>query len=184
MIERLRAVDRIGFFCLTNRKAVVATAGNKPMKKSHSTMARQIAEAVGEFELRTGSYLPKSMSVMLSDRTLVITLHDALSPIEHTLAQSSSGADRLEEFHRALFANNPGSLRQEIKRITGMEVCEAATELEPAAGSVVKVSTSGTVVHVILLEGSVPLDTWSGKGPKAMDPETGVESCLACFEKK
>lgn len=134
------------------------------MKKSQSAMARQIAEAVGAFELRTGSHLPKSMTVILSDRTLVVTLRGALSPIEHTLAQSSNGADQLQEFHRDLFADNPGSLRQEIKRITGVEVCEAITQVEPATGAVVKVSTSGTVVHVVLLEGSVPADTWSGNG--------------------
>ncbi|HKQ47955.1 MAG TPA: Na-translocating system protein MpsC family protein [Phycisphaerae bacterium] len=154
------------------------------MKKTHLSMARQIAEAIGNFELRTGSYLPKSITVVMSDSTLVITLHGALSPVEQTLAQSASGADRLQEFHQALFANAPGSLRQEIKKITGMEVCEAATEIEPAAGAVAKVSTSGTVVHVLLLEGGVPTDTWSGMGPKAEDAEITKEPCLVCTDKR
>ena len=132
------------------------------MKKPHSGMAQQIAEAVSAFELRTESHLPKSMNVVLCDRTLVITLRGALSPIEHALAQSSNGAAQLQEFHRDLFANQPGSLRQEIKRITGVDVSEAATEVEPATGAVVNVSTSGTVVHVVLLKESVPPSTWSG----------------------
>jgi uncharacterized protein YbcI len=154
------------------------------MKKSHTGMARQIAEAIGAFELRTGSYLPKSMTVVLNDRTLVITLHGALSPTERTLAQNPHGADRLEEFHHALFSSDPGSLRQEIKRITGMDVCEASTELEPAEGAAVKVSTSGTVVHVVLLENSVPMDTWSGKGPEAKSKPTGAEPRVPCLEKR
>ena len=137
------------------------------MKKPHSGMAQQIAEAVSAFEQRTESHLPKSMTVVLCDHTLVITLRGALSPIEHALAQSSNGAAQLQEFHRDLFADQPGSLRQEIKRITGVEVCETATEVEPATGAVVKVSTAGTVVHVVLLEDSVPACTWSGDKPAA-----------------
>lgn len=137
------------------------------MKQSQSAMARQIGEAVNAFERRTGSHLPKSMTVVLSGHTLVITLRGALSPIEHNLAQSSNGAAQLQEFHRDLCADHPGSLRQEIKRITGVEVCEAITEVEPATGVVVKVSTTGTVVHVLMLEGSVPTDTWSGNEQSA-----------------
>jgi uncharacterized protein YbcI len=126
-------------------------------------MAHQIGEAVNAFERRTGSHMPKSMTVVISDRTLVITLRGALSPIEHSLAQSSNGADQLQKFHRDLFADHRGSLRQEIKRITGVAVCDAITEVEQV-GAVVKVSTSGTVVHVVVLEDSVPADSWSGNG--------------------
>lgn len=136
-----------------------------PICQIERGMARQIAEAVSAYEDRSGSHLHKSMTVVLSDQTLVITLRGALSPIEHTLAQTPNGAAQLQEFHRDLFADNPGSLRHEVKRITGVEICEAVTEVEPASGAVVKVSTSGTVVHVILLEGNVPADTWNGSGP-------------------
>lgn len=175
---------RVGFFRFANRKTVIVTAETNPMKKTHLGMARQIAEAVGAFELRTGSFLPKSISVVLNESTMVITLHGALSPIERTLAQSANGADRLQDFHQALFANSPDSLRQEIKRITGMEVCEAATEVEPTAGAVVKLSTSGTVVHVLLLEGNVPTDTWSGKGPKSKNVAPRREPCLVGTDKR
>jgi uncharacterized protein YbcI len=175
---------RIGFFRFTYRKTVILTAENGPMKKTHLSMAKQIAEAVGAFELRTGSYLPKSISVVMSECTLVITLQGALSPIEQTLAQSAKGADRLQDFHHALFANTPGSLRQEIQKITGMDVCEASTEVEPDDGAVAKVSTSGTVVHVLLLDGNVPTDTWSGKGPKPKVEESGSEPCLVGTDKR
>jgi hypothetical protein len=54
----------------------------------------------------------------------------------------------MQEFHRLLFANSADSLRQDIKRITGMEVREATTEIEPASGAVVQAFTTGTVVQV------------------------------------
>ena len=51
------------------------------MKKSESTMAQQIARAAIAFEQRrTGNHVPKSVTVVLSEGTLVITLHEALSP--------------------------------------------------------------------------------------------------------
>ena len=105
------------------------------MNKSKSTMAQQIAQAAIAFEQRrTGNHVPKSVTVVLSEGTLVITLHDALSPAEKALAKSPAGAAQVQEFHRQLFASSSDSLRQEIKRITGMEVREATAEVEPASG--------------------------------------------------
>lgn len=131
---------------------------NKP------TMAQQIAQAAIAFEQRrTGNHVPKSVTVVLSEGTLVITLHEALSPAERLLAQSPTGAAQMQEFHRQLFANSSDSLRQEISRITGMEVREATMQIEPASGSVVQAFTSGNVVQVFQLAGSAPTETWSGK---------------------
>ncbi len=63
------------------------------MDKPKETMAQQIAQAAIAFEQRrTGSYVPRSVTVVLSEGTLVITLHDALSPAEKALAQSPAGA--------------------------------------------------------------------------------------------
>jgi len=56
-------------------------------------------------------------------------------------------------------------LRQEIKRITGMEVREATAEIEPASGAVVQAFTTGTVVQVFLLNGRAPTEAWSGTRP-------------------
>jgi uncharacterized protein YbcI len=127
-------------------------------------MAQQIARAASDFEYQSTGHLPKSVTVVLSDDTLVITLHGALSPAERALAASPAGAAQVQEFHRQLFANASDSLRQEIKRITGVEVREAMAEVESATGTVVKVFTSGTVVQVFLLARSVPADTWRGDG--------------------
>lgn len=136
------------------------------VNQSKSTMAQQIARAAIAFEQRrTGNHVPKSVTVVLSEGTLVITLHEALSPAERVLAKSPAGAVQVQEFHRQLFANSSDSLRQEIKRITGMEVREATAEIEPASGAVVQAFTTGTVVQVFLLAGSVPTESWSGSEP-------------------
>jgi uncharacterized protein YbcI len=136
------------------------------MNKLKSPMAQQIAQAAIAFEQRrTGNHVPKAVTVVLSEGTLVITLHDALSPAERALAKSPAGAAQVQEFHRQLFANTSDTLRQEIKRITGMEVREATAEIEPASGAVVQAFTTGTVVQVFLLGGIVPTETWSGSRP-------------------
>jgi len=134
------------------------------MNQSNSTMAQQIAQAAIAFEQRrTGNHVPKSVSVVLSEGTLVITLHEALSPAEKALAKSPAGAAQVQDFHRQLFASSSNSLRQEIMKITGMEVREATAEVEPASGAVVQAFATGTVVQVFLLAGSVPTETWNGK---------------------
>ena len=136
------------------------------MNKYKSTMAQQIAQAAIAFEQRrTGNHGPKSVTVVLSEGTLVITLHEALSPAERALANSPDGAAQMQELHRQLFAVSSESLRQEIKRITGMEVREAAAEVEPVSGAVVQAFTTGNVVQVFQLVGNVGTETWSGNGP-------------------
>jgi len=132
------------------------------MDKSNSHMAQQIAKAASDFEHQITGHAPKSVTVVLSESTLVITLHDSLSPAEQVLAQSPEGAEQVQEFHRQLFANASDSLRKEIKRITGVEVREGAAEVEPATGTVVKVFSTGSKVHVFLLGSSLPTATWNG----------------------
>ena len=136
------------------------------MNQSKVTMAQQVAKAAIAFEQRrTGNHGPKSVTVVLSEGTLVITLHEALSPAEKALARTPAGAAHVQEFHRQMFANSSDSLRQEIERITGMEVREATAEVEPVTGAVVQAFTTGNVVQVFQLVGSIPTETWSGNGP-------------------
>lgn len=133
------------------------------MNLPNSNIAQQIAQAAIAFEQRrTGSHAPISVTVVLSEGTLVITLHEALSPAEKELARTPKGAAELQEFHRQLFASTSDSLRQEINRITGMKVREATAEVEPASGAVVQAFTTGTMVQVFLLGGHAPTQTWSG----------------------
>ncbi len=131
------------------------------MNKPSLTMAQQIAQAAGVFEQQRTGLVPKSVTVVQSDGTLVVTLHGALSPAEQALTKSPSGAVQVREFHRELFASASDKLRQEIRRITGVEVREATAEIESATGTVVAVFTTGTGVHVYLLARGISAETWN-----------------------
>jgi uncharacterized protein YbcI len=96
---------------------------------------------------------------------VVITLRGALSQAETTLAKTSAGAARMQEFHRQLFASSAGPLLEEIQRITDVEVRDFSAELATMTGAVMQLFATGTVVQVFLLAGNVPADTWSGSGP-------------------
>jgi len=122
----------------------------------NQTMAEQIAQAATALQQQRTGHAPKSVSVVLSGDTLVVTLHGALSPAEQAMAQNPQGAAKVREFHRQLFHNASETLRQEIRRITGMNVREATAEVEPTSGAVVQVFTSGTMVQVFQLSGEVP----------------------------
>jgi uncharacterized protein YbcI len=152
-----------GFF-LASMKRHGLTHQEDAINDSRESMAHQIARAAIAFEQRrTGHHGPTSVTVILSEGTLVITLHDVLSPAEKALAKTPAGAAQFRELHRQLFANSSDSLRQEIKRITGMEVCEAAAEIEPVTGTVIQAFTTGNVVQVFQLAGKLPTETWSNE---------------------
>ncbi len=147
------------------------------MIPSNATVAQQIAQAAMAFEQRRTGNTPKSVTVVLSESTLVITLHGALSPAERAVAKSPAGAAQVQNFHRQLFNNSAASLRQEIKRITGVEVREAVAEVEPTTGTVVQAFTTGTVVQVFLLASNVPGESWSGTGSETKPMKTEVQPC-------
>lgn len=102
---------------------------------------------------RTG-HTPKAVTVVASDNTIVFTYQEALTPAEKILAQTESGAAKVEQYHRALFAVSCSELRKEIGRLTGRKVREAAVALEPATGALVQTFASGTIVHIFELEPS------------------------------
>ena len=134
-------------------------------KPTIETMAQQVAEAAKVFQHQRTGHAPKAVTVVLGDETLVITLHDALTPAEKALALSPAGAAQVQEFHRQLFLTSADGLRDEIKRITGREVREAAAEVEPATGSVVHAFTTGNVVQVFLLSEVVPAEIFASSAP-------------------
>jgi len=131
------------------------------MQKLTSTMAEQIAQAARDFQQQRTGHVPKAVTVVLGEQTLEITLHEALTPAERALAKSAAGATQVQEFHRELFASSADVLREEIKRITGVEVREATAEVETTTGTVVQVFTSGTMVQVFQLASSIPADVWA-----------------------
>ena len=155
----------------TNDAQERLTDDGNPLVKRNTDVARQIAKAASDFEFARTGVLPKSVSVVLSDQTLVITLHGALSPAEQALATTPEGAVQVQEFHRQLFSNASHSLRQEIKRITGVDVRDATAEVEPVTGAIVGVFTTGTTVQVYLLANRVSPDTWEGVVPAEKKPD-------------
>jgi len=124
------------------------------MERSLQSVAQQIADMASALQEQRTGHAPTAVTVVLGDDTLVVTMHDALTPAEKTLAQSPAGAAQVQEFHRQLFANSSESLRLEIKRITGRDVREAAAEVETATGAVVHAFTTGAMVQVFLLKKS------------------------------
>ena len=125
---------------------------------------QEIAAVAMAFHQKRTGHAPKSVTVVLGADTLVVTLHGALSPAEQSLANSKVGAAQVQKFHRELFTATSEPLRQEIKRITGVDVRVATAEVESISGTVVQVFTTGNMVQVFQLTQSVPTDTWSGNG--------------------
>jgi uncharacterized protein YbcI len=168
VVECLWVLRHVGFFISGLQFRQQLCQETKSMQEPVTTMAQQIADAATAFQQQRTGHAPKTVNVVLSENTLVITLHGALSAAEVALAKSPAGAAQVREFHRQLFANSCEPLRQEIKRITGVDVRESAAEVEPSSGTVVQVYSSGTMVQVFLLAQGVPEQLW--KGNRLTDP--------------
>jgi uncharacterized protein YbcI len=130
------------------------------------TMAQKVGQAASAFQKEQTGHEPQTVTAVLSEDTLVVTLHGALSAAEKTLAKCPEGAAQVQEFHRQLFQSAAASLRQDIQRITGVEVREAAVEVETTTGAVVHAFTTGTMVQVFLLAGRVSAAMWNAVSPK------------------
>lgn len=117
-----------------------------------SSLSKELAEIALSMQAERTGHTPKAVTVVASDDTVVLTLHEALTPAEKILASTESGANKVEQYHRALFAVSCDELRKEIQRLTGRKVREAAVVIEPATGAIVHAFTSGTVVQIFQLE--------------------------------
>jgi uncharacterized protein YbcI len=133
-------------------------------------VAQQIALAANAFHQKRTGHAPKSVTVVLGADTLVVTLHEALSPAEVSLSKSKEGAAQVQKFHRELFTASSEPLRLAIKEIAGVDVRSATAEVETASGAVLQIFTTGTMVQVFQLSDNVPTDTWSGNG-EMREPE-------------
>ena len=117
-----------------------------------ANFSKELAEIALSLQSERTGHTPKAVTVVASDETVVLTLHEALTPAEKILARTESGAAKVEQYHRALFAVSCDELRKEIQRLTGRKVREAAVVVEPATGAIVHAFTSGTVVQIFQLE--------------------------------
>lgn len=123
---------------------------SEPM--SSSQLSKELAQIALAMQSERTGHTPKAVTVVASEETVVLTLHEALTPAEKILASTESGAAKVEQYHRALFAVSCDELRKEIQRLTGRKVREAAVVVEPATGAIVHAFTSGTVVQIFQLE--------------------------------
>jgi uncharacterized protein YbcI len=121
-------------------------------RATSANFSKELAEIALTMQSERTGHTPKAVTVVASDETVVVTLHEALTPAEKLLARTDSGAATVEHYHRALFAVSCDELRKEIQRLTGRKVREAAVVVEPATGAIVHAFTSGTVVQIFQLE--------------------------------
>jgi uncharacterized protein YbcI len=163
VVECLRAFHQVGFFIWLTRLRWNQHLMNE-MNPTKRTIPDQVAHMASALQQQRTGHAPKTVNVILSNDTLVITLHEALSPAEQVMAKTPKGAARMQEFHRQLFQSSADSLRTEIKRITGRDVREAAAEIDSATGSVVHAFTTGTMVQVFLLTENVLTESGSERG--------------------
>lgn len=119
---------------------------------SAAALSKELAQIAMAMQSERTGHSPKAVTVVASDETVVLTMHEALTPAEKILARTEDGAMKVEQYHRALFAVSCDELRKEIQRLTGRRVREAAVVVEPATGAIVHAFTSGTVVQIFQLE--------------------------------
>src|SRR5690349_4045457 len=100
------------------------------MNEIEPNVAQALARLASHFQEQRTGHAPTAVTVVLSDETLVVTLHEALTPAEKTMAATPEGAAQVQEFHRQLFINSTAEMRQEILRLTGRRVRETAAEIE------------------------------------------------------
>src|ERR1017187_2186234 len=146
---------------MIKRRIYRSECRSKQMDTTKLTMAQQVAKAVMAYQKKTTGHAPKAVTVVLSEETLVIAMHEALSPAEKDMAKNPAGAAKVQEFHRQLFSTCSQPLRDEIQRITGVQVREAVTEVEPTTGAVVCAFASGTMVQVFQLTQGILADSWN-----------------------
>jgi uncharacterized protein YbcI len=131
------------------------------MTRLGQTMSQQVARSISILQEKRTGLAPKSVSVVLSDCTLVAMLYGTLSPAEMALADTPGGIAQVQQFHREIFADSVDLLRDEIKRITGVGVGEAAAEVVTAAGAIEHALASGAMVQVFRLTGSISVEAWN-----------------------
>jgi len=134
------------------------------MDNSNSVMARQVALAACDFERRRTGNSPKSVTVVLGEHTVVITCTVPCRRPRELWRKSPQVPLKCRSFTANCSTTPPIRCGRRSDEVTGADVREAAVEVEPTTGSVVKAFASGTVVEVFLLADSVTAGTWSGSG--------------------
>jgi uncharacterized protein YbcI len=119
-------------------------------------LARQVAQAAGSFEHLLLGRTPRSVTVVADGGWMVVSLHEAFSPVERRLAADADGSARVKNFHRYLFDNSLDSLRSHVRRNTGVDLRGAIAHVDVTTGSVLKTFTTNPGVELFLLGQGLP----------------------------
>ena len=164
MAENLRVFRHVGFFCSWLCKAFTTIAGRESDGKPRSKRGTADCSSGNRFPAAAnGPQAPIGGRGSERGHAADYAARGLVAGREGPGPEPGSAA-QVQEFHRLLFADSADELRQEIKRITGVEVCEATAEVETTTGTVVQVFTTGTMVQVFQLAQGVPAGSWSGNG--------------------
>ena len=132
------------------------------MKRLAPTLADQLAQAAVAFQQQATGHGCRFATVAQTEDTLVITLHGALSKAELTLARNPAGDAQVREFHQQLFLTSCEPLRQEINKLIGVPVREAAVEVETKSGTLIQVFSTGAVGAALQCVDTLAAETWNG----------------------
>ncbi len=129
-----------------------------PLAKSQcdERVARQVAQAAGSFEHLLLGRTPRSVTVVAGGGWMVVSLHEAFSPVERRLSADEEGSHRVRDFHRYLFDNSLDSLRSHVRRSTGIELRGAIAHVDTTTGSILKTFTTSPGVELFLLGQGLP----------------------------
>ena len=119
-------------------------------------LARQVAHATGTFEHLLLGRAPASVTVVVHDGWLVVSLHEPFSTFEWRLAADEHGAERIREFHERLFDRALDALVGHVRHCTGVTLRGALAHVDTATGSVLKTFTTASAVDLFLLGRGLP----------------------------
>ena len=85
------------------------------MNDIESVMAREIAQIASAYQTDRTGHAPASVTVVLSDETLVITLHDALTPAEKALALHPAARPKCRIFIDSCFLARPAHCGKRLR---------------------------------------------------------------------
>jgi hypothetical protein len=121
-------------------------------------LSRRIAQAAGSFEHLLMHRAPASITIVATDQSLVLTIHEPFSPAERRLAaDGGSGLSRVAEYHRSLFDNSLDALCRHVRLLSGVELHGAAIHVDARTGSVLKTLTTKAAVDTFVFGEGVPM---------------------------
>jgi uncharacterized protein YbcI len=92
------------------------------MTETDSPIQQQLSRMAGRLQEQRTGLAPKSVTVVLTEDTLVVPLNDVLTLAEKALARNPEGAAQVQEFHRQLFFGESKSMDREIKTVFPMPI--------------------------------------------------------------